>query len=96
MLGQLGFDAQAAVAPGTGYLEELGFPDSHIKPDFDTFQVLPWADKTARILCEPYFLDCKPAMAAPRLVVKNLLAELQAMGYRLLSGFEYEFYLVLK
>jgi glutamine synthetase len=94
LLGQLGFDAQAAVAPGTGYLEELGFPDSHIKPDFDTFQVLPWADKTARILCEPYFLDCKPAMAAPRLVVKNLLAELQAMGYRLLSGFEYEFYLV--
>jgi glutamine synthetase len=96
LLGQLGFDAQAAVAPGTGYLEELGFPDSHIKPDFDTFQVLPWADKTARILCEPYFLDCKPAMAAPRLVVKKLLAELQAMGYRLLSGFEYEFYLVLK
>ena len=31
--------------------------------------------------------------AAPRLVVKKLLAELQAMGYRLLSGFEYEFYL---
>ena len=45
LLGQLGFDAQAGVAPGTGYLEELGFPDSHIKPDFDTFQVLPWADK---------------------------------------------------
>jgi hypothetical protein len=39
--------------PGTGYLEELGFPDSRIKPDFDTFQVLPWADQTARILCEP-------------------------------------------
>ena len=38
LLGQLGFDAQANVAPGTGYLEELGFPDSRIKPDFDTFQ----------------------------------------------------------
>jgi glutamine synthetase len=94
LLGQLGFDAQAGVAPGTGYLEELGFPDSHIKPDFDTFQVLPWADKTARLLCEPYYLDGRPAMAAPRLVVKKLLSELQTMGYRLLSGFEYEFYLV--
>jgi glutamine synthetase len=94
LLGQLGFDAQAFVAAGTGYLEELGFPDSHIKPDFDTVQVLPWADKTARILCEPYYLDGRPAMAAPRLVVKKLLSELQAMGYRLLSGFEYEFYLV--
>ena len=94
LLGQLGFDAQAAVASGTGYLEELGFPDSHIKPDFDTFQVLPWADKTARILCEPYYLDGRPAMAAPRLVAKKLLSELESIGYRLLSGFEYEFYLV--
>ena len=94
LLGQLGFDVQAVVAPGTGYLEELGFPDSHIRPDLDTFQVLPWADKTARILCEPYYLDGRPALAAPRLIVKKLLSELEAMGYRLLSGFEYEFYLV--
>jgi glutamine synthetase len=94
LLGQLGFDVQARVAPGTGYLEELGFPDSRIRPDLDTFQVLPWADRTARVLCEPYYLDGRPAMAAPRLVVKKLLDELAAMGYRLWSGFEYEFYLV--
>jgi glutamine synthetase len=94
LLGQLGFDAQAQVAPGTGYLEELGFPDSLIRPDLDTLQILPWASKTARILCEPYYLDGRPALAAPRLVVKQLLAELEGMGYRLLSGFEYEFYVV--
>ncbi|MEW5956559.1 MAG: glutamine synthetase family protein [Chloroflexota bacterium] len=94
LLGQLGFDVQAGVAGGTGYLEELGFPDSLLKPDLDTFQILPWADKTARILCEPYYLDGRPAMAAPRLVVKKLLDELAALGYRLYSGFEYEFYVV--
>jgi len=94
LLGHLGFDSQARVAPGTGYLEELGFPDSRILPDLDTFQVLPWADKTARVLCEPYYLDGRPAMAAPRLVAKKLLNELATMGYRLTSGFEYEFYLV--
>ena len=94
LLGQLGFDVQAGVASGSGYLEELGFPDSLIKPDLDTFQILPWADKTARILCEPYYLDGRPALAAPRLVVKKLLAELTALGYRLYSGFEYEFYVV--
>ena len=54
LLGQLGFDVQAGVAPGTGYLEELGFPDSRIVPDLSTYQVIPWADKTARLLCEPY------------------------------------------
>src|SRR5919206_2439009 len=40
LLGQLGFDVQAGVAPGTGYLEELGFPDSRIRPDLSTYQVL--------------------------------------------------------
>src|SRR5581483_12288163 len=50
LLGQLAFDAQANVAMGTGYLESLGFPDSLILPDPNTFQVLPWADSTARVL----------------------------------------------
>jgi glutamine synthetase len=94
LLGQLGFDVQAGVAPGTGYLEELGFPDSRIHPDLSTYRVLPWADQTARLLCEPRFTDGRPAMAAPRAVTRKLLGELEGMGYRLFSGFEYEFYLV--
>lgn len=94
LLGQLGFDVQAGVAMGTGYLESLGFPDSRIFPDPETYVILPWADRTARILCEPRFLDGRPAMAAPRTVVKELLTELEAMGFGLFSGLEYEFYLV--
>src|SRR5512133_399098 len=94
LLGQLGFDVQAGVAPGTGYLEELGFPDSRIRPDLSTYRVLPWADKTARLLCEPYYTDGRPAMAAPRAVARKLLSVLEEMGYHLYSGFEYEFYLV--
>ena len=94
LLGQLGFDAQAAVAPGTGYLEELGFPDSRIRPDLSTYRLLPWAENTARLLCEPYYTDGRPAMAAPRAVARKLLGELEEMGYRFYSGFEYEFYLV--
>src|SRR6266498_2825059 len=87
LLGQLGFDVQAGVAPGTGYLEELGFPDSRIRPDLSTYRVLPWADKTARLLCEPYYMDGRPAMAAPRTIARQLLGELEEMGYRLFSGF---------
>ncbi len=94
LLGQLAFDVQAQVAMGTGYLETLGFPDSQIMPDLATYQVLPWADKTARVLCEPHFLDGRPALAAPRLAARKMLDELGAMGYQLLSGFEYEFYIV--
>lgn len=94
LLGQLGFDVQAGVAMGTGYLEDSGFPDSHLIPDLGTFQILPWADHTARILCEPHYIDGRPALAAPRYVARKLLQELSDLGYRLLSGFEYEFYVV--
>ena len=94
LLGQLGFDVQAGVAPNTGYLEERGFPDSRIVPDISTYTTLPWADRTARVLCEPFFLDGQPAMAAPRTLARKLIAELEDLGYRYSSGFEYEFYLV--
>jgi glutamine synthetase len=93
LLGLLGFDAQAGVAPGTGYLEERGFPDARIFPDLSTYAVLPWADRTARVLCEPHFLDGSAAMAAPRSLARKLLGELEDLGYRFNSGFEYEFYL---
>jgi glutamine synthetase len=93
ILGLLGFDAQSGVAPGTGYLEEVGFTDARIHPDLSTYLVLPWADKTARLLCEPHFQDGRPAQAAPRVLARKLLGELERLGYRLYSGFEYEFYL---
>src|SRR5215470_6580532 len=61
LLGQLGFDVQSGVAPGTGYLEERGFPDSRIFPDLDTLVPVPWAAvKTASVLCEPRFQDGTP------------------------------------
>src|SRR6266540_3485802 len=69
LLGQLGFDAQAGVAPGTGYLEDRGFPDSTLFPAPDTYAVLPWADATARLLCTPHFFDGTPAPASPRLAM---------------------------
>jgi glutamine synthetase len=94
LLGQLGFDAQAGVAPGTGYLEDRGFPDSKLFPDPDTYAVLPWADSTARLLCTPHFFDGSPAPASPRLVMARLCDALADEGYQHLAGYEYELYLV--
>ena len=93
-LGILGVDAQFGIPTETGYLEEFRYGDGPLRPDLSTYRVLPWADRTARLLCEPYHFDGRPAMAAPRAVARALLGQLEAMGYRLLSGFEYEFYLV--
>ncbi len=94
LLGQLGFDAQAGVAPGTGYLEDRGFPDSKLFPDPDTYAILPWADSTARLICNPHFFDGAPAAASPRLVMGRLCDALLDEGYQHLSGYEYELYLV--
>jgi glutamine synthetase len=94
LLGHLGFDAQAGVAMGTGYLEDLGFPDSRIFPDLATFRALPWLDSTARLLCEPRFYDGSPAGAAPRFVARRQLQALYELGYRIRAGYEYEFYLL--
>ena len=94
LLGQLGFDAQAGVAPGTGYLEDRGFPDSKLFPDTDTYAVLPWADSTARLICNPHFFDGAPAGASPRLVMGRLCDALADEGYHHLAGYEYEVYLV--
>src|SRR6266496_2325937 len=94
LLGQLGFDAQAGVAPGTGYLEDRGFPDSKLFPDLDTYAVLPWADATARLLCNPHFFDGTPVPASPRLAMARLCDELADEGYQHLAGYEYELYLV--
>ncbi|MBX3083340.1 MAG: glutamine synthetase [Anaerolineae bacterium] len=106
LLGQLGFDVQSGVAMGTGYLEDRGFPDSRIFPDLHTVKTVPWAtieleelgevkaERTARVICEPYFQDGTPAMASPRAVARALLGELEALGYGFFSGFEYENYFV--
>ncbi|MGQ9625439.1 MAG: glutamine synthetase family protein [Anaerolineae bacterium] len=92
--GTLGMDAGAGVAMGTGYGEEIGYGDHCVRPDLETFTVMPWARNTARVLCDPYFYDGRPAMAGPRLLVKKLLGELEEMGYLHQSSFEYEFYIV--
>jgi len=58
--------------------------------------VVPWADKTARVICEPLFQDGRKAKAHPRFVARQMLDKLNALGYELLSSHEYEFYLVDK
>src|SRR5260221_14719659 len=66
LLGQLGFDAQAGVAPGTGYLEERGFPDSRVYPDPATFPARPWPDSTAPLNSDPRFYYRQPAAPPSR------------------------------
>lgn len=59
-------------------------------PDLSTFRVLPWAEQTARAICDPCTVTGIPLRTSPRLIAKQLLGQLQSMGFSLHSSFTYE------
>ncbi|MBN2619465.1 type I glutamate--ammonia ligase [candidate division WOR-3 bacterium] len=68
--------------------------DMYLKPDPDTFVVVPWsAEKTARLICDVYAPDHKPAPVDPRSILKENLRQLHKMGMEFYVGAELEFYL---
>ncbi|XP_058496953.1 lengsin [Solea solea] len=59
-------------------------------PDLSTFRVLPWAEQTARVICDPCTVTGSPLRTSPRLIAKQLLGQLQNLGFSLHSSFTYE------
>ncbi|KAK9540849.1 hypothetical protein VZT92_003272 [Zoarces viviparus] len=59
-------------------------------PDLSTFRVLPWAEQTARVVCDPCTVTGSPLRTSPRLIAKQLLGQLQSLGFSLHSSFTYE------
>lgn len=75
--------------------------DMYLKPDFDTFTVLPWRSKegssAARIICDVYRSDgTTPFEGCPRNNLKRILAEAEKLGYTMNVGTECEFFLFEK
>lgn len=94
-LPPLALDVQCEAVEGTGYLEERGYPDARLIPDPATFAVLPYAPGTARIIADPYHVPGgAPALGGTRLVAASLIEKARQLGFEILSGFEYEFYLL--
>ncbi len=71
--------------------------DMYLKPDYDTFVVMPWREKdgnnAARIICDVYMPDGTPFIGCPRNNLKRILADAKAMGYTMNVGTECEFFL---
>nr|XP_020442211.1 lengsin [Monopterus albus] len=59
-------------------------------PDLSTFRALPWAEQTARVICDPCTVTGSPLRTSPRLIAKQLLGQLQSLGFSLHSSFTYE------
>ncbi|TSS35874.1 Lengsin [Bagarius yarrelli] len=59
-------------------------------PDLSTFRTLPWAEQTARIICDPCTVTGIPLRTSPRLIAKIMLGQLNTMGFSIYSSFTYE------
>src|SRR2546422_5308372 len=87
-------DSRSDVVPGTLYNEEVAYADQLLRPDPSTAAVVPWAEATARLICDGFWADGRPQMAAPRQVFRRVLERTRDLGYEPLVGVEYEFYLL--
>lgn len=92
--GTVSLDSRSFVVSGTKYNEEVNYADQVLIPDLSTAAVVPWMNKTARLICDTYWADGTPLHAAPRHVLRRALAELDKLGYQAVVGLEYEFYLL--
>lgn len=71
--------------------------DMYLRPDPDTFTIFPWRPKeggaVARLICDVYTPDGEPFVGCPRYILRQVLAEANALGYTLYVGPEPEFFL---
>lgn len=68
--------------------------DMYLRPDYDSFVLLPWKDRVARLICDVYCADgTTPFLGDPRNVLKKVIKEAADMGYTFNVGPECEFFL---
>ncbi len=74
--------------------------DMFLKPDYNTFTVLPWRNadgkNAARIICDVHKADGSPFEGCPRNNLKRVLALAKDMGFTMNVGTEAEFFLFEK
>src|SRR2546427_5338380 len=89
--GDIRFDGSAI--EGFVRIEES---DMVLKPDLDTFRVLPSDEpggRVARLLCDIYNPDGSPFAGCPRQTLKRQIARAAALGYEVMIGVEAEFHI---
>ena len=82
------------IPEGTGYGEEIDYADGVVVPDPGTFEVLPWNENAARVICDFEFRDRTPG-AYTRGVLQRVLDDArEELGATFGVGNELEFHLL--
>ena len=86
-----GWDIQDEVIGSLPYSNwETGFGDIIMKPDLDTFAVVPWEEGSASVVCDFYTEHGDPLPIAPRRVLGRVVQQAASMGYRAYMAAELE------
>lgn len=72
---------------------DSGFGDFKLRPDPETFRVLPWQAGAALVFCDHVREDGSLVAEAPRSVLRAQLETLRRQGFSCLCATELEFYL---
>lgn len=82
--------ARLVAEAGDGYAG--GYPSWLLKPDLNTFIVLPWVSGTARVIADVLQPNGEPVHVSPRQVLKNIIKQVNEAGFTVRGAFEFEFY----
>lgn len=92
--GTLALDTASSVVSSSGYHEEKRYRDHLLFPDINSCTPVPWMEGTAKVVCDPYWSPDEPLTVAPRYVLKSLLDRAKQLGFDVMMGHEFEFYLL--
>ena len=92
--GTLALDTASSVVSASGYHEERKYCDQLLFPDISSCTPIPWMDNTVKVVCDAYWTPEDPVLGAPRYVLKSLLDQAKHMGFDVMMGHEFEFYLL--
>ncbi|MHB8685299.1 MAG: glutamine synthetase family protein [Dehalococcoidia bacterium] len=70
---------------------DTGFADVLLRPDLDTFRIVPWEPATAAVVCDVYDEQGEPVGVSPRTVLRRAVERARRMGFEPKMAVELEF-----
>lgn len=92
--GTVALDSYSIPVRNSGYNEEMNYQDCVMVADQETLSPVPWLEKTGRVICDTMWYDGKVQLASPRMLLKKMLGVAESLGFKVMMGHEYEFYVV--
>jgi len=92
--GTVALDSYSIPVRNSGYNEEMNYQDCVMVADQDTLSPVPWLERTGRVICDTMWYDGTVQMASPRMLLKKMLGVAEGLGFKVMMGHEYEFYVV--